>query len=132
MSPQRLGFPQVSQGPWKSEAAPLPGITRRLLVVAAREEFTGGQGGHGSSPDPTRCQEPPGDEKEEATGCQRQREAIFPLLPSALLSLLAAPSGREFCLLVRGLILGPVRCLHTSIPPQHFSDRGAPSALGLL
>ena len=36
MSPQRLGFPQVSQGPWKSEAAPLPGITRRLLVVAAR------------------------------------------------------------------------------------------------
>lgn len=32
---------------------------------------------------------------------QRQRKAIFPLLPAAIFSVSAAASGREFCRLVQ-------------------------------
>lgn len=41
------------------EAASMPGVTNRLLVLGSeREEFTGQQDGGDSFPDPTKCHEP--------------------------------------------------------------------------
>lgn len=70
------------------EAAPLPGGTSQLLVLGSeREEFIGQQDGGGgdSSPDSTKCHEP-GEEKEEDTGCQRQKRSCFPSPPSSVFS----------------------------------------------
>lgn len=101
---QRLPFARESR---RSEAAPLPGCHA-------------GKDGGDPSPDPTKCQEP-GEEKEEATECQRQKRGCF---PSAFLRHLIS-LGSEFCLLVQGWVLEPgLVPAHSGSPPKRCGDSG--------